>query len=113
MRGRITPEIREVIAKLARESSLSYKQIAQRFGVSVQYVSHIAIEDGSRRRKPWTDSDIAFLKQNYQTRGARGCAKVLGRNYCVVSMKARELGLTTSVVSHGRLRVHKGGKGGD
>ena len=109
MRDRLAPEKRKIVAKLARDGKLSYRQIAQRFGISVQTVSHIAVEDGYHRKKPWTDSDIAFLKQNYQTRGARGCAKVLGRNYQVVCVKARELGLTTDVGPYGRLRVYEGG----
>ena len=112
MRDRLSPERRALIVKLARDSRLSYRQIAQRFGISEDTVSRIAIENGYRRNIPWSDPEIAFLKQNYREHGARGCAKVLGRNYQVVSAKARELGLKTDVGPYGRLRVYKGGADG-
>lgn len=109
MRDRLTAEQRELVARLARRSMLSYRQIAQRFGISEALVSQIAVESGYHRSRPWSDSDIAFLKENYQKRGARGCATVLGRNYQVVSRKARQLGLSTDVGPYGKLRVIDGG----
>ena len=113
MAERLTPEKKAIIAKLARESRLTYREIGQRFGVSVATVSKIAIDAGCRRSRKWTDAEVAFLMENYQTRGARGCGRVLGRDYSVVSLKARELGLKTNVGPYGRMRVIEGGDNGE
>ena len=110
--SRLTPEQRRRIAHLVRGDRYTYEEIANRFGVSKGTVGSIAAEIGHHRHKPWTDSEVAFLKQNYRKRGARGCAMVLGRDYSVVSLKARDLGLKTDVGPYGKLRVYKGGVDG-
>lgn len=109
MRRELTEGERKLIAKLALDSSLQYEQIARRFGISSSTVSKIARDEDVHRHRSWTDAEVAFLKENYQRRGARGCAKVLGRNYQVVSLKARQLGLHTDVGPYGRFRVYEGG----
>lgn len=109
MSRQLSDSDRKLIAKMAQSSSLTYDQIARRFGVTPSAVSRIAREEDVRRHRSWTDAELAFLKENYQKRGARGCGKVLGRNHQVVSFKARQLGLHTDVGPYGRLRVYEGG----
>ena len=105
MRRVLTPDDRRLIAKMARRSDLTYEQIGRRFGITATTVSSIAMKDGIQRRRNWTASEIAFLKENYQRCGARGCGKILRRDHQVVSFKARQLGLHTDVGPYGKFRV--------
>lgn len=110
MRRVLTPDDRRLIAKMARRSDLTYEQIGRRFGITATTVSSIAMKDGIQRRRNWTASEIAFLKENYQRCGARGCGKILRRDHQVVSRMARQLGLHTDVGPYGKFRVYEGGK---
>lgn len=93
----ITPDRKRAIAALVRSGRMSRKQIAHRFGIPVYVVDQIA---GGQ----WSGSDVAFLRQNYQMRGPRACARVLGRTPDEVMRKAHEMGLM-------RFRVIRGGNG--
>lgn len=110
MRRVLTLDDRKLIAKMARRSDLTYEQIGRRFGITKSTVSQIALKSGTERKRRWTDAEIAFLKENYQQCGARGCGKVLRRNHQVVSFKAKQLGLHTDVGPYGKFRVYEGGK---
>jgi hypothetical protein len=51
-------------------------------------------EKASKKGKPWTEREVAFLRANYRKLGPGGCAKALGRPYFAVATKAYSLGLT-------------------
>jgi len=43
--------------------------------------------------RPWSESDVAFLTENYSRLGGKGVAQVLGRSHGAVKVKASLLGL--------------------
>jgi hypothetical protein len=51
-------------------------------------------EKSSKKGKPWTEREVAFLRANYRQLGPGGCATALGRPYFAVATKAYSLGLT-------------------
>ncbi|MBD3299838.1 MAG: hypothetical protein GF347_00620 [Candidatus Moranbacteria bacterium] len=57
---------------------------------SVYYKARVLGLQGRTRR--WTDDEIAVLKENYVTLGARRTAEVLGRTLASVHTKIREVG---------------------
>lgn len=86
---------------------MTYAEIARRFNTSVSVVSSIARANGIERNDMWTDDEIAFLRDNYQTRGATGCADALGKHtFGSVAHKASSLGLKSE-------RRRRGGADGE
>ena len=51
-------------------------------------------ERSSKKGKPWTEREVAFLRAHYRQLGPGECAKALGRPYFAVATKAYSLGLT-------------------
>ena len=51
-------------------------------------------EQPSKKGKPWTEREVAFLQANYRKLGPGGSAKALWRPYFAVTTKAHSLGLT-------------------
>jgi len=96
------------IVELLKRSTLTRSQIARQFHVSPNTVQAIADENGiPRARHPWTDKEIAFLKENYMEMGAAGIADVMPTHPSrqVISVKARQLGLKTKVGPYGKKRM--------
>ena len=100
---------RRRLLSVAERGCSTYAEMASDFGISEGTVYAILHRMGYSRNKRWTQSEIAFLRDNYWEHGARGCADILGRNYQVVANKASELGLKTRIGPYGRWRVVEGG----
>lgn len=50
----------------------------------------------SRKWRPWTDADIAFLREHYADTPTRAVAETLSRSYATVAERAAALGLRKS-----------------
>lgn len=53
----------------------------------------------ARIYKPWTGKDVAFLRENYRTKGCAWCAERLGRNADSIMWAARTHGLSRPAAS--------------
>ena len=77
--------------------TISYLNMAKRFGVSPQLVQNIAHEHGYHPKpnmRPWTEQDIEYLRRHYGIMSRKQLAEALGRTVNTVQDRACKLGLT-------------------
>lgn len=118
---KITESRERYICGLIADSGMTYKQIAERFDISVTTVKKIAARNGlTRPWNPWTPAEDALLAQNYQRLGAERMARSVFAdthpNPESVCHRAGVLGLTDHSKyrrgKHAKMKVVEGGAHG-
>jgi len=76
-------------------------EIARQIGCSVNALAGVADMEGlTRKNKKWTEEEIRYLKENYNTRKTTELASRFGRCPSVIRYKAKELGLVKENTEH-------------
>lgn len=112
MESRLTDRQRRNIARMVSSGACTRQEAARNFGVGVGAIDYALGMLGAttRRNARWTDAEDAFVRENYQTVGAEGCLKVLGRHTLgSIQKRASVLGVTDRARAPLRWRVVEGG----
>ncbi|WP_242258116.1 hypothetical protein [Streptococcus thoraltensis] len=108
---KVTDDTKFAIVDLLKTTELNHREIALKVGVSSTFVTKLNRKLSIRatpRRKPWTQKELWFLKENYSKLTIKQLASKLERSEMSVKERSRKLGLKKRKVKETPTPTKKG-----